>query len=232
MDEKKKIQLHRWIWAIACLFCLLFPALIDVFQPELEMVESNCYITEYYEYLDETSCELEVTFNREVDSGYVTVAFYDDNGNYLETVECYCIPDYIDGTVAIDSYFNVKGKMSYFEVISYDIEPATGAYWALSGFLVITITLFISALLLSYKEITWKGKKISVYAGFYHHTLRINGELCDTHNTIFTYSAIKLSTTVKGETEEEKESIVEATITLTNRISIKVDNKLVDGSQK
>lgn len=232
MDEKKKIQIHRWIWAIVCLFCLLFPSMIDALQPELEIVDSNCYIQEYYESLDETSCELEVTFNREVYSGDVTVAFYDDNGNYLETVKCYCIPDYIDGKIAVDSYCSVKGEMSYFEIVSYDIEPEAGAYWALVGFLIIAIPIFIASLLLSYKEITWKGKKISVYAGFYHHTLRVDGELCDTHNTISTFSAIKLSTTIKDEAETEKESIVEATITLTNRISIKVDNKLVGGSQK
>jgi hypothetical protein len=47
------------------------------------------------------------------------------------------------------------------------------------------------------------------------------------HNTLTTFSAIKLSTTIKAENEEESDVVIDATISLTNRIAIKADNKLV-----
>ena len=81
--------------------------------------------------------------------------------------------------------------------------------------------MLIDALLVVYKEYDYKGKKLSVYAGFYHRTLRIDGEKCDEHNTIVAFSPIYLSTTLEDGTK------VEATITLTNRVSLKLNDKLL-----
>ena len=83
------------------------------------------------------------------------------------------------------------------------------------------IAFLITAFLISYKEYNYDGNIISVYSGWYHHTLRINGELYDEHNTLFNYTPIILST-IFGE------DIIEAKISLTNRIAVKVNNKLIN----
>ena len=62
---------------------------------------------------------------------------------------------------------------------------------------------------------------ISVYAGWYQHTLRINGKLCDEHNTLVNFTPIQLSTTTGDGIK------IEAMISLTNRISIKANDKLI-----
>lgn len=86
------------------------------------------------------------------------------------------------------------------------------------------VLMVISTLLLSYKEYVVDGKTISVYAGFCHHTLKINGEIYDEHNTIITFTPITLSTTL------ENGSKIEATISLTNRISVKLNDKILQNN--
>lgn len=81
--------------------------------------------------------------------------------------------------------------------------------------------MFISTLLLSYKEYVIDDKIISVYVGFYHHTLRINGEKYDEHNTIMTFTPIRLSTTLENGRK------IEVIISLTNRISTKLNDKIL-----
>ena len=87
--------------------------------------------------------------------------------------------------------------------------------------LVFSFVFFGASLFLSYKEYNYFGKQLSVYAGWFHHTLRVNGEVCDEHNTITSWTPIKLSTTLYDGTK------IDATITLTNRISLKANDKLL-----
>ena len=81
MNEKFKIRFRRVFWAIVLIASVVI-ALI-CFQPvkteEVKLVGDDGYITEYYEYLDETNCEIEAEFNVPVNSGYITVSFYDKN---------------------------------------------------------------------------------------------------------------------------------------------------------
>lgn len=79
---------------------------------------------------------------------------------------------------------------------------------------------FICALLLSCKIYRYNGMEIIVYAGWYHHYIKVSGVLVDTHNTILSYTPIVLSATLEDGTE------LQATISLTNRISLKINNKL------
>ena len=90
----------------------------------------------------------------------------------------------------------------------------------------VTSVFFICSLLLSYKIYDYKGNKIIVYAGWYHHYIKVNGEKVDEHNTIFTYTAINMSCTLDDGAE------VWATISMTNRISLKINNRLYNGVKK
>lgn len=96
---------------------------------------------------------------------------------------------------------------------------------ALISTLFIPIVFFIISLLLSYKEYNVDGKLISVYSGFYRHTLRVNGELCDEHNTDFSFIPIELSTTYDNDLK------IKATISLSNQITVKVNDKLIKPKQ-
>lgn len=85
---------------------------------------------------------------------------------------------------------------------------------------VFSFTFFICSLLLTYKNYQYNEYEIIVYASWYHHYIKINGEKYDEHNTIATFTPIILSCTLDDCTD------IMATITLTNRISLKINNKL------
>ena len=75
----------------------------------------------------------------------------------------------------------------------------------------------------SLKEYNYLGKNIIVYCGAFHHYLEVEGEIIDEHNTISSFTPIVLSGTDKDG------AVYNATISLTARITLKIDNKLYDG---
>lgn len=79
---------------------------------------------------------------------------------------------------------------------------------------------FIASLLLSCKVYDYNGYEIVVYAGFYHHYIKVNGRKVDEHDTVISFTAILLSCTLNDGTD------MQATITMTNRISLKINNQL------
>ena len=225
MSEKKKMLFHRIFWLVLVLLGAFLPSIIESFRPKLKIVNYECYVSYYYETLNSSSCEVKIEFNRSVwDFEEVKLAFYDANGDFIEVVEEYFFVSDNNDKIIYNDYISVDGKVDSFEIISHSFTPMTCIWPYLT--LIISIPMLISALLLSYKEVEFNGKKISVYAGFYHHRLRVDGELCDEHNTLKTWSAIKLSTLIKKEDGETDN--IEATISLTNRIAIKANGKLVD----
>ena len=90
----------------------------------------------------------------------------------------------------------------------------------------ISFMFFIYSLSLSFKQYNYNGTMISVYVGWYHHTLRINGELVDEHDAFINYTFILLSTTL------DDGSVVEATISRSKSIVLKINNRLVKPEQK
>ncbi|MDE6356274.1 MAG: hypothetical protein K2L67_03425 [Clostridia bacterium] len=90
----------------------------------------------------------------------------------------------------------------------------------------VTLVFFIASLLLTCKIYDYNGDEIIVYAGWYHHYIKVNGEKADEHNTIFTYTAINMSCTLDDGAE------VWATISMTNRISLKINNRLYNRVKK
>ena len=215
-NEKKKVIIHRLSWLFIVVFIMIIPTIINSSKPELKVIDYEGYINDYYSILDETSVTIYIKFNRKVNSGYATIIYYDDANNPLETKKSF-FDAY--GEKTAKSYEYISGKVSSFELKSYNFDTAFTGTW-IYFLLFPAIIMLIGSLLLRYREYDYNGKKISVYAGWSHHTLRIDGELCDEHITIMSYTPLKLSTTLDDNIK------IEATISLSNRISLKINDKL------
>lgn len=85
---------------------------------------------------------------------------------------------------------------------------------------IIIFIVFIASLLLSCKVYNYNGYEIIVYAGWFHNYIKVNGSIADEYNTISSWTAIILSCALDDDTE------LKATISLSNRIALKINNKL------
>ena len=220
MSDKLKITLRRCGWLLALLCFIFVPRIIYNLQPELDIVESSVYIENYYSSLNETAVSIEVTFNKSVSSGYITISYYDASDNFLQSKRSYL---FSYNKTAKDSYETIKGKVDSYEITSFEFEPDDGFTMRVvkySGIFISAIML-LAAIMLSYKEREVNGQLVAAYAGYYHHKLYVNGILYDEHNTFMSWTPIYLSTTLDDGTN------IDATISLTNRISIKANNRLV-----
>ena len=215
--EKKKI-LCRKIITIAVFLVGLLLVLVP-WRSELEIVDHNGYIDSYNYYSDTSTVELEITFNQEVYSGDITIAFYDKDGNHIETVTEWFY-DYSGNTLS-DSYIFVDGEVDSYEILYYDVTTpfSTTLSTVGSGIMLINMFGLIIVLQLNCKVYYYKDKEIVVYAGIYHHYIKINGEKYDEHNTMFSFVHINLSC-------KDGEEYFESTITTFNRISLKINGKL------
>lgn len=222
MYEKRKLITHRIIWAFLLLAGIIIPivALFYTASKEVNVVDDNGYINNYYESLNRTECEIEVVFNTNVNSGYITVAFYDSNGELLSTKENY----FYGNRNTLSSTFFIDGKVDSYEILGYDISASSGLLLIIITFFIFAdifiFAFFIASLFLSYKIYDYNGAEIIVYAGWYHHYIKVSQVMLDEHNTIISFSPIILSTTLGNGTK------IQATISLTNRISLKINDQL------
>lgn len=217
MSEKKRIIFYRIIFLTIILVSFFLPGILTPDESDLELLDSNVIIEDYLNYLDESTVSIELEFNYEIYPGYVTIAYYDQLENLLEIEETYCNSSGKYAESLFTTY--IDGAVDYFEIIDYDFDPVN-YFTFMYLFLILAIPLFIGSLFLSYKEYFYNGIKISVYAGFFHHTLRINGIKQDEHSAFF-FIVILLSTSL------DEETLVEAKITSFNRIVIKVNGKML-----
>lgn len=89
-------------------------------------------------------------------------------------------------------------------------------------FPMLSFVFFIASLFIKFKEYNYNGIKIGIYVGFYHHYLKINGIKCDEYNTLFFHTPIKLSTIIENNIK------IEATISTSNAVSVKVNDILIE----
>ena len=113
-------------------------------------------------------------------------------------------------------------------IIEPDISSKTSTFfwYLLISLTPISFCIFIISLTLSYKETkyfdneTSTYKTISVYAGFFHHWLKVNHILADEYNTSFFVTPIRLNTII------EENIKIDVTISTMNKITIKINTKL------
>lgn len=219
--EKIAIIVQRLIYFVLLIISLLLTIFLKPIHPQLEIIDENVTIDD--ESIGTMTCSVSVTFNQEVESGYITLAFYDENGKQLETTREY-FSGY--GETVTSSYIIVNGKADSYEILSFEMNlPSDDLFLTLKlciGIVVCAVffALFISSLFFNCKQFELDNRKIVVYAGAYRHYLKIDGEVFDEHNTLTTHVPIVLSTVYNGH-------LIQATISLTYRIALKIDNKLV-----
>ena len=207
--------------------------------PPVKIVSDNCSIIDYYSSLDETTCELEITFDQTVYSGDVSIAFYDKKGNELEKLTTYMSTENyaLYGTKLVSGLIWVDGKVDSYRIVDYsDIDSAEYnndnyyytieiisiiiAIWMIfRGIYVIPLT--ISALFFSCKTYRVGEHVIVVYAGRMKHYIKIDGRKYDEKNALISFSAIKLNATM--ETGEQIEVYIPS---FTKRISLRVNGVL------
>lgn len=78
----------------------------------------------------------------------------------------------------------------------------------------------INSLLLNCKIYEYNGNEIIIYAGWVHHYIKVNGQITDIHDTLFTRIPIILSYALDDGTQ------LNVIITTMNRITLKINNKL------
>ena len=82
------------------------------------------------------------------------------------------------------------------------------------------LAMFISSLLLSCKIYNYNGNEIIVFAGWYRHYIKINGEKHDEHNTFVSFTPIILTCSL------DDGANIKATITLSSRITLKINDRI------
>ena len=86
---------------------------------------------------------------------------------------------------------------------------------------IIIFAIFVGALCLHCKTYIFRGNSILVYAGFCNHYIKANGVKCDEHNTLISFTPIVMSCKLDDGT------MLQATISMSNRITLKANDKLL-----
>ena len=220
MKEKKFIKINRIIFLVLLLLNIFLPIILTSFQAELELLDSNVYC-EYDENTGYSSCEVELIFNKQISSGSVTIYFYDASENLIDSEVAYFFET---DKIVVDELTYINGEVDSYELGSLDFNAELGFLdfaYLFYYFIPVTILLFIQSLLLCYRRYEYNEQVIEVYSGYYNHYIKVNNEKYDEHKTLVTFSPIILSCPL-GSGEK-----IQATISLTNRISLKINDKLL-----
>lgn len=222
IKERKAILVKRLVVLATILIGVI---LILIPRAKLEIIDDAVYINDYYEYSDTTSCEVELTFNQNVSSGYVTIRFYDNQGKFLEEQEIYLY--YSDGNILYNSYVSVDGKVDSYEIISYDIPVMLSPVNVVGILLCVfgILAIFFVLMGLNCKIYYYNDKEIIVYAGYINNYIKVDGVKCDEEKRLFIpHPFIMLANAVYLSCDTGE--LIEAKISGLKRISVKIDGLL------
>ena len=218
MYGKTRILVHRIICTVALFIGIIVPIILNATATTgFEIVSDSGRVIDYDTYLRSSKCEVTVIFNKNVDTCGLTVAFYDQSGRKLDEKTDW---EYGKGKSVTATFYYIDGKVDSYRIISFDAEGNKWFIYIFLGIDVIIFTFWICSWLLSCKVYNYNGKKILVYAGWFHHYIEVDGRYMDEHNTLMSFTPIELSCTLDDGT------LLQARISLTNRISLKINNQL------
>lgn len=217
LPEQKKIRIWRMVFLSFFLLTLLW---LFIYIAKPAKVKDGSIQTTYYSSLNESSCKIQLECNRLVDGATAEIGFYaTENSTYpicTKTVEMFGIGDTLMAYV-----HDIPSNVKTFKIKSITIQKDNiNCLLIFNCACLPALLFFISALLLSCNVYLYNDKKIVVYAGWYHHYILVNGEKYDEHNTLISFTPILLSASLDDGSE------VKATISLTNRIALKINGKL------
>ena len=228
IKERKAILVKRLVVLATILIGVI---LLLIPNPKLEIVDHSVYIDEYYEYSDTTSCEVEVAFNQNVNYGYVTIRFYDNQGKFLEEQEIYFYSG--DENILYNEYVSVDGEVDSYEIISYDIAVPMSTVNVV-GVLLCTfgvLAIFFVLIGLNCKIYYYNDKEIIVYAGYINNYIKVDGVKCDEEKRLFIpHPFIMLANSVYLSCDTGE--LIEAKISGLKRISVKIDGLLQTPSKQ
>ena len=216
--EKKFVWINRAVYIALIVACIIAIIVLAIPPSTPKLVKSECLVDN--SYYDSSSYEVFLTFDKEVDDVSGTVYFYDENGDFL-TSEHTSFYGYGEKTVSTTLFID-----GFADSFSVENIVATAYYSYFNYFYIIILLLLIVLFVvicveLNYKEYIYDGHEIIAYAGYSHHYIKIDGEKTDEHNSVFFLTPIYLSSDL------DENTVVSATISITNRISVKVNNRLI-----
>lgn len=217
MNERKKISRLKKIWGLITLLIIILPIIITFLKPKLTLVSSSLE----KEDSSTTLYELTLLFNQRVDYGDVKIILYDSEGQIVDEITDF----FYHSGKEVSSLLTIDKDFESYVVESYDFEIQYSIF-LLYILLGITLPIFISTFFIQYKEYKFKDNIISVYAGYTYHFLKINGEIYDEYRELFSLTPIKLNTILDDNTK------IEATISTSNHIFLKINDKLYNKLNK
>ncbi len=217
MNERKKISRLKKIWGLITLLIIILPIIITFLKPKLTLVSSSLE----KEDSSTTLYELTLLFNQRVDYGDVKIILYDSEGQIVDEITEF----FNHSGKEVSSLLTIDKDFESYVVESYDFEIQYSIF-LLYILLGITLPIFISTFFIQYKEYKFKDNIISVYAGYTYHFLKINGEIYDEYRELFSLTPIKLNTILDDNTK------IEATISTSNHIFLKINDKLYNKLNK
>ena len=185
---------------------ILVPPIVEALIPEesreevpLQVLDVQFREATYYDILNETSFELQVKFNRPVEDGYVTVAFFDAAGNKTDEfdVSLHTRNYKTTDNYLVNVYDSARGQVVSCEVVDFsDIvcpeekktvkSPAEAARNAMLDMLPLCILWALIRLLYVLPAVKYilaanckvyfvGGCYVTVYSGWSHHYLKADG---------------------------------------------------------
>ena len=74
--EKKKLLLYRVVCGCLFLLSVIIPVIIFTLPPaDINLIDDSGYLVNYWDYIDESECEIEIFFDGNVDSGSLLAEF-------------------------------------------------------------------------------------------------------------------------------------------------------------
>ena len=217
MNEREKIVRLKKLWGFITLLIIILPIIITFLKPKLNLVSSSLE----KEDNSTTFYELTLLFNRSVDYGDATIILYDSEGKIIDEIT----ESFYDSGKKVSTFLIIDEDFESYYIESYDFE-IQNTIFLLYGLLIFVIPILISTFFLQYKEYKFKNNIISVYAGYTYHFLKINGEIYDEYRELFSLTPRKLNTILDDNTK------IEATISTSNHIFLKINDKLYNELNK
>jgi hypothetical protein len=193
------------------------PITVTTPNPELEIVEVDFRVSNYFEHVNESYCSIQVEFNLPVYNGFVTVAFFYAQGNQIDEMDVslssrsYQTSD----RFLVNKYVSVKGNAASCEVTDFSeirssaykeivFQPDEDMYrdsilsdlalvivWAIFRCLYV-IPVVLPALFFKCKLYHVNQHTLIVYTGRANHYVKVNGYRVDERNSLWPFTTIVL----------------------------------------
>ena len=225
VKEQIKILRSKIIWIFIFVLTIALSFIIPILH--YEKTEKPSIVNES-SHKNEYSYEVEIEFNVPVESCDIQISFYNKNGTLLHTETTTFFMDG-DAKNSLEASFVFEGSENIYgyKIIEFSkvkLKNDTESY-IIFCFIATDIILFVVLLCVftrCCRVYYYNDNEIIVYAGLFHNYMKINRVKVDEYNSWIRFTPIVLRCPLKDET------MIRATISLSNRIALKVNNRLFE----